>query len=93
MPVTHGVRGSSPLRTAKKDNRKVILFFVFAVERYAGMLISSTACAMVRGTVSKLPTSPHVPHRKRYTHATLARSLIDVRMALLTKYGVEPIGW
>ena len=32
MPVTHGVRGSSPLRTAKKDDRKVI-FFLFIRER------------------------------------------------------------
>ena len=38
MPVTHGVRGSSPLRTAKKDNRKVVLFFVFVrMWFFAGM--------------------------------------------------------
>ena len=28
MPVTHGVRGSSPLRTAEEDNRKVVFFFL-----------------------------------------------------------------
>ena len=29
MPVTHGVRGSSPLRTAREDNLKELSFFLF----------------------------------------------------------------
>ena len=54
MPVTHGVRGSSPLRTAKEEDRKVFLFCFVVMS--LGASITSTLLYNVGCMVNEFPT-------------------------------------
>ena len=61
MPVTHGVRGSSPLRTARKDNRKVILFLFYGlVVEVSRLNLSPSLYPLARVFSLSLPFLPLV---------------------------------
>ena len=91
MPVTHGVRGSSPLRTAKKDNRKVILFFVFAQLRFEFVVVGLATCVACEceccAFVSKLPSPPFPPRRFATKPSTSASTTLS------GAYGTAHVKW
>ena len=87
------LRSSSPLRTAKKDNRKVILFFVFV--RYVGVerrYYFVVVCQLTGASVSKLPRAPQLSHRKSDGRlSTLRQHHYLSAYGTAHKIGVEPI--